>query len=548
MNTTVEQIYQEANTLMEHASTPQQFEEAAEKFRQVIQYADAAEKLQFCEEHARMAYQAGVPGVPEKKSKKPVLIAAIAGGAVVLAGGIAVLANLVILPEMRYKDAMSLYEDGDYDEALDAFEAMGDYKDAPDMINACNYGKAMDLFDDEKYEKALKAFDKLGDYKDAKEQMKACSYEIALELLKDQEYEEAAEAFAALGDYDNAAKKAQECYYELGMNCYYYSDYEEAAAYFEKAGDSDDVIEMLNACNYEFAYDLYLDSAYEEAAAAFEALGDYSDAADMAKKCTYNIAYDLYWEDQYQEASLIFDSLGDYSDAADMADYCKYYYALELYDDGEYAAAKTIFDELGDFYYADYYSEYCQQQLDREQLEEAVTAQSGEAYLAIVDNEWWIQYWGDSSDMLAYEAGVAKINGNGSYTVSVTADTNGFRYDTTGDINEQYTPEGLSYLSVVIMDGEEYCPDAVITIDSITVDGTKIDMTAKNYTCVESDDVYSDIYNEWVSTPPDDARSEEGLLSELSDTSDYSSVNVDPDDFASWTTVEVTFTISGLDE
>ena len=70
-----------------------------------------------------------------------------------------------------------------------------------------------------------------------------------------------------------------------------------------------------------------------------------------------------------------------------------------------------------------------------------VVAEDGDAYLAIVDGQWWIQYWGSVDDegyMLAYDAGVAPITGDGEYTVSVTADTNGFRYDTTGDVNDQY--------------------------------------------------------------------------------------------------------------
>ena len=190
------------------------------------------------------------------------------------------------------------------------------------------------------------------------------------------------------------------------------------------------------------------------------------------------------------------------------------------------------------------------------EFEPANSAQPGQAYLAIVDGQWWIQYWGSAEKdgyMLSYNAGIADIKGDGSYTVSVTADTNGFRYDTTGDPTDQYVPEGLSFMSVMIPDGETLYPGAVITIDSITVDGKEIELSAKNYT--SSDDgaeTRTNIYNSYVSAPSDDARSSEGALYDadgnaVDSIKDYSAQIIDPAEFATWTTVEVNFTITGTD-
>ena len=190
------------------------------------------------------------------------------------------------------------------------------------------------------------------------------------------------------------------------------------------------------------------------------------------------------------------------------------------------------------------------------EFEPAIDAGEGQAYLAIVDGQWWIQYWGSSKKdgyMLSYNAGVADIKGDGQYTVSVTADTNGFRYDTTGDVNDQYTPEGLSFMSVMIPNGEKLYPGMVITVDSIKVDGKEIELTAKNYT--SSDDgieTRTNLFNSYVNKPSEDARTAEGALYDgegnaLDICADYSPQVVNPSDFAKWTTVEVTFTVSGTD-
>lgn len=191
-------------------------------------------------------------------------------------------------------------------------------------------------------------------------------------------------------------------------------------------------------------------------------------------------------------------------------------------------------------------------------FEEIVEAQPGQAYLAIVDSQWWVQYWGgtERGTMLAYDAGVCDITGEGSYTVSVNADTLGFRYDTTDDPYGEYTPSGLGFAAVIIRDGQTLCPDYVITIDSIVIDGREIEMTAKNYTSFEDGHIRSNIFNPYADAPSGDARCPDGMLFNdydntdpiLPDAADYSPQIVDAANFLSWTKVEVHFTISLLPE
>lgn len=193
------------------------------------------------------------------------------------------------------------------------------------------------------------------------------------------------------------------------------------------------------------------------------------------------------------------------------------------------------------------------------ELEESVAAHPGEAYLAIVDGNWKIQYWGknDAPDatMLSYNAGIAPITGNGDYTVSVTADTNGFRLETANDINDaSCVPGGLSFMAVMIPDGEILFPGAVITVNEIRIDGMAVEMISKSYT--SSDDgkeTRANIFNTWISKPSSDARSAEGALYDSDGNAleicvNYSPQVVSSEDFSTWTTVEVDFTVSGITE
>lgn len=189
----------------------------------------------------------------------------------------------------------------------------------------------------------------------------------------------------------------------------------------------------------------------------------------------------------------------------------------------------------------------------------SVAAEPGDAYLAIADSDWKVQYWGKNDDAdtegLAYDAGVVQLTEDGIYTVSVTADTDGFRKFASRVMNdENFTPNGVDFMAVMIRDGEKLYPDSVIIIKEIKADGKTIPMISKAYT--SSDDgieTRANILNKWVIKPTDDARCSGGSLYDTEGKprnicSQYSSVIVSPEDFGEWKTIEVKFHISGVSQ
>ncbi len=188
------------------------------------------------------------------------------------------------------------------------------------------------------------------------------------------------------------------------------------------------------------------------------------------------------------------------------------------------------------------------------EFDNAVEAKSGDAYLAINDNDWWIQYWGEKTDPLCYDAKVAHIEGNGEYTVSITTDTDGYRYATTKDVTDTIAPNGIGFAAVIIKDGEQLMPYATITVESVKVDGKEVKNEKKSYTNIEEGNIRSNIYNQWVSdnSLPADARCADGDLmdngapSAVNDGS-YSAQLINEGEVKDWTTIEVTFMVSGLD-
>lgn len=171
---------------------------------------------------------------------------------------------------------------------------------------------------------------------------------------------------------------------------------------------------------------------------------------------------------------------------------------------------------------------------------QGVYANSGQAYLNVMDYSWEAEYWGMADDSLACGAVVADITGNGQYKVSVTADTEGYRFATTGDPNDaSVLPEAIDYLSVCVVDGPEISPDMIITIDSIVIDGVEYPVTGECYTVSEFGEKECLVYCEWEEAPED-------ALSADGDASDATATIFDASSIENWTTIEVTFTVSGI--
>lgn len=120
----------------------------------------------------------------------------------------------------NYKKAMSMYENGQYEEAAAKFTELGDYEDSQDMVMACNYEAAKVLFDAGDYEEAKKAFAELGDYEKSSDYIKECDYNSASALLDEGDYEGAIAVFETIPDFKDAQEKIKSANKQLMIQKY----------------------------------------------------------------------------------------------------------------------------------------------------------------------------------------------------------------------------------------------------------------------------------------------------------------------------------------
>ncbi len=101
-----------------------------------------------------------------KQKKSPLLIAGIAAVGV---AALFLVNQKIIQPSMTYKTAESLMADGNYEEAVEKFSELEDYKDAPGRLLEAKYMLAGALVGEKEYDAARKIYKELGDYQDAAE-------------------------------------------------------------------------------------------------------------------------------------------------------------------------------------------------------------------------------------------------------------------------------------------------------------------------------------------------------------------------------------------
>ena len=220
------------------------FRSTASKFDHLGNYKDCAERAKQCWEMAEQlqkqadAEKARQLAKKAAQRKRAVLIVAV----IVIILAAAWYITQVFLPAQRYKAADRLYGEGQYSEAAQAFETLGDYQDSST--------------------RALQA-----------------RYAYAEKLLTDGDYDAAISAFAALGNYSDAARRIQAAHYAKAESLLAAGNNDGAIAEFEAAGDFEDAAERLQAIHYSKAEALLAAGDYAAAISAFEALGNYSDAA-----------------------------------------------------------------------------------------------------------------------------------------------------------------------------------------------------------------------------------------------------------------------------
>lgn len=169
----------------------------------------------------------------------------------------------------------------------------------------------------------------------------------------------------------------------------------------------------------------------------------------------------------------------------------------------------------------------------------AVDAQGedGQAGIAFAGGDWLAQNWFDGNTYASEMTNVV-ITGDGTYTVSAKAIATSVDEETGDEVAVEGTTD-IAFAALQVVNGETLFPGMVITIDSVKLDGVEVALSGTPYT--SSDDQVTtrvNLFNEWVSALPEDARTVDGLAADATATAVAKACGA-------WTEMSVTFTVTG---
>lgn len=145
------------------------------------------------------------------------------------------LVTKVVIPTTMYNKAVSLMESGSYEQAVEAFREMEDYRDSGLLMQDCQeklresiYTQAAQLLQEQRFDEATAMFESLGDYRDSAHQAEYAQtekirvrneelYNQAKMLLSKGKKGSAAIAFAKLEDYRDARAMSLQIWDEIAV-------------------------------------------------------------------------------------------------------------------------------------------------------------------------------------------------------------------------------------------------------------------------------------------------------------------------------------------
>lgn len=128
----------------------------------------------------------------------------------------------VVIPNSKYKSAVELLENEQYDEAISIFEELGEYKDSKERAKEAkdkrDYIEAMNYYNEGDYDKARVLFKRLGYYSDSADKYEECqnayieeTYENGIAFMEKEEYDRAIKEFEKVEEYNDSKEKIEEC-------------------------------------------------------------------------------------------------------------------------------------------------------------------------------------------------------------------------------------------------------------------------------------------------------------------------------------------------
>ena len=227
-------------------------------------------------------------------------------------------------------------------------------KDKPEAAGIANEKdliRARLLLGNNQWEEALKALSLLpADYEGRAALEQSCLTAKAWALQNAGQYAEAREVWLSLGDMPGAREQAAQCVYEPAKALMEAEDWDGAISRFSMIPDYLDSRERTLACHYHKAEALYAAGDAEGAAREYLLAGAYGDAQKKYNTLTFAQAEALFEAGDLRGAQALYASIPDYEGAKEKETECRYLLAVNAASIMEYTTVLELLADIPDDY------------------------------------------------------------------------------------------------------------------------------------------------------------------------------------------------------
>lgn len=254
---------------------------------------------------------------------------------------------------LRAEQKLAAYN---FKQAYEDFIYAGSYSDAISRQYEVFYKQGLYQKERGRYADAMESFETAAKYYDVADEILNCHYQLAKQYLANEKFDDAIKEYELCGSYLDTQECILWTYYEKGIALFEQGSYSEALSAFTKAGGVLDAKERILAVYYAQAEEALSSKQYAEAVALFTKAGDYSDAAkriDEAKECIleekYAAAEVEFANKNYLVAVKAFQAIEDYKDAKERVKQCYYCLGERFEKKKKYEKASEYFESAGDY-------------------------------------------------------------------------------------------------------------------------------------------------------------------------------------------------------
>ncbi|MBQ0079290.1 MAG: tetratricopeptide repeat protein [Eubacterium sp.] len=198
-----------------------------------------------------------LPGLPKKKLHLAIIIVA----ALVLLSGVFGFVKFIAAPAQDYDEAVAAMEAGNYEQAIEMFQALGDYSDSMMMIRQCYIEMGNVHFEAGEFEDAITDYETaqdLAETGDVADLIRNCYIGIGDKYQEESQLKKAIEAYRKaqeINKTENIREEIRVCFIGIGDKRLADDDYENAFKAYDKAQnikETEEVKDKINAVKYAY--------------------------------------------------------------------------------------------------------------------------------------------------------------------------------------------------------------------------------------------------------------------------------------------------------